>query len=831
MEVDAASDMDLEDVASPGVWGSHGDDIERFETAESLPRSPSFVPRAALEFASPVRRASSTFEFASPAGNVSSPVLERAVSAAEFESGEASYLSMEPELCFPQAGRRDSLASAASVTSLRHMRSGTNLRHSQVMAPKSQCDDAFASMLMAASPCRVSVASQARSGFGSPARLRAPLSLGSSIPDHRASSAFPSDMQHLLSPRGETQQTESFEGNNLQSPSRQAQVPEHEDLDLGADLSPGRRRWDGSLAQSPGRDSRLEQSLGGSSIGSVTSLRFLQSLRRSEVPVTPSAINDSQDFVSMLFVESPCRVRSPTSSCGSPTNTCFRRSGMSEHRGSASFLSDIQHMLSPRKLSPKKNSPKKGQGTSPGRQLPPVDEMQEVVHAAICPNISATPQLQRARESHPLLFSMMTPATPGRQDAPHFPMMTPATPEMQDTPQSARVEPRRLSMQQRCLDLQLEQCEAERDSLQNSLRQMEDELQQEQLQRVAAEEMLQESQRESRQQQQQFCENQRLLALRQEQRLAEGQRILQQELMQEKQELLDGRKDLEAEWLRFDMERDLMEEDRRNFLLHHVHEADAELMRRERDLGGIRDGVNQLGAQLQEERKQLATEQAELVSTSGALDEFERQLTEREVRVTARERQHATTVDRASQTPVFRSRPARRTLCCRLCSWISKMMLIKVLLLMSLYLSQGCPQIMSYFEAQEGNIFVPPSWLPLWDLPQDAGGNAGAWSGSGITSVFRHHGLTQLCAPYAQQSECPKCLVQASQKDQNTSGLDLSDVCASYDPMAMLPACRARGAKTTLTPVEEEPKEGAYAGPVALCASAAAVASFFAGPF
>lgn len=449
---------------------------------------------------------------------------------------------------------------------------------------------------------------------------------------------------------------------------------------------------------------------------------------------------------------------------------------------------------------------------------------------AMCPNVSATPQLQRARESHPLLFSMMTPATPRMQGAPHFPMMTPATPEMQDTPQSACVEPRRLSMQQRCLDLQLEQCEAERDSLQHVLRQAEDELQQEQLQRIAAEEMLQESQRESRQQQQQFCENQRLLALRQEQRLVEGQRILQDELMQEKQELLDDRKALEAEWLRFDLEREHMEQDRRNFLLHHVHEADAELIRRERDLGGIREGVNQLGAQLQEEKKQLATEQAELVSTSGALDEFERQLTEREVSVTARERQHATTVDQASQTPVFRPRAAHRTLCCRLFSWISKMMLIKALLLMSIYLSQGCPQLMGYFEAQEGDVFVPQRWLPLWDLPQDAEGNAVTWSGSGITSIFRHHGLTQLCAPYAQRSECPKCLVQAPHKEQNTSGLDLADVCASYAPMAWpINPRHACGGKTTLTPAEEEPRDGGYAGTVALAASAA-IASFFAGP-
>lgn len=411
--------------------------------------------------------------------------------------------------------------------------------------------------------------------------------------------------------------------------------------------------------------------------------------------------------------------------------------------------------------------------------------------------------------------------------------MTPVTPpvpllQMQDTPQSARMEPRRLSLQQRCLDLQLEQCEAERDALQISLRQAEDELQQEQMQRVAAETMLQESQRESRQQQQQFCETQRLLASRQEQRLEEGQRILQEELKQEKQELLDGRKGLETEWLRFDLEREHMEEDRRNFLLHHVHEADAELMRRERDLDALRDGLNQHGAQLKEERNQLATEQAELVSTSGALDEFQRQLTEREVRVAARESLHATTVDRASQTPVFRPRTAHRSLCCRLCSWASRMVLIKVLLLMSLYWSQGCPQLTSYFEAQEGNVSVPQRWLPLWDLPQDAEGNALAWSGSGITSVLRHHGLTQLCSPYAQCSECPKCLVQASHQGQNTSGLDLADVCASYAPKAWPINPRlAHGAKSTLTPVEEEPRDG---GGLQVLAAGVAVASFFAAP-
>lgn len=472
---------------------------------------------------------------------------------------------------------------------------------------------------------------------------------------------------------------------------------------------------------------------------------------------------------------------------------------MSEHRGSASFLSDIQHMLSPRKPSPKKVSPKKGQGTSPGRPLPPVDETQEVVH-----DLSATPRLQRARESHPLLFSLMTPATPRMLDAPHFPMMTPASPEIQDTPQSACVEPRRLSMQQRCLDLQLEQCEAERDSLKQALRQAQDELQQEQLQRAAAENMLEESQRESRQQQQQFCESQRLLALRQEQRLVEGQRILQQELKQEKQELLDERKALEAEWLRFDLERENMEEDRRNFLLHHVRDADAELMRRERDLDEIRDGLNQLRAQLQGGQQQLAADQAELASAARNLDELKRQLTEREERVIAREREHAETMDRASQTPVFRSRAAGRTWCYRLCSWIPKSMLIHALIWMTLYLSPRCPQLMSYFEAQ---------------------GIAATWSGSGITSVFR-----QLCAPYAVQSKCPKCLVQAPRMEQNTSGLDLAAVCASYAPVAW-PSDHPRAceSKTTVSQVAEEPGNRVYASSVAL-ASGAAIATYVASP-
>merc|ERR1711924_339081 len=88
---------------------------------------------------------------------------------------------------------------------------------------------------------------------------------------------------------------------------------------------------------------------------------------------------------------------------------------------------------------------------------------------------------------------------------------------------------------------------------------------------------------------------------------------------------------IENERMRLAMERETVDEDRRDFLIQRVQASDARMMKRERDLCSKRKEVHIFAKKLEEEKLQLD---------------------ERETLLQLRERR-AETVDASSQTPVF----------------------------------------------------------------------------------------------------------------------------------------------------------------------------------
>jgi len=619
-------------------------------------------------------------------------------------------------------------------------------------------------LLYVASPCR----SPRKGGQGSPSRGCARLSEGSSVVVE-GSATFLSDMQHLASPRMDMQgdgYKGNAAGNLLQTPTL-PQVGEN-DSDEQDDETPVARF---GMVTPASRQS----------VGSVTSLRLMKSAIRPDRPeglTTPGSQRDSREFCSMIFAASPCRRSSMMSSpsrSGSQSppkgGHSLRRSDISDARASATFPSDIAALLSPRAPSPARNSPARL-----ANALPPVDETAPA-------NMDITPVLQKARESHPLLFSMMTPG------------YSPAV-DTQETPQpaSARTERNRMCG----LELQLDQCEEELRQQRAALQKEQAALSQERLQREMAEEdlkqqrevaerLLREKEAENRQHEQRLLQWQRTLAVeanQQEQRSVESQTVRDAERRQAEQSLVESQAALDAEWVRFDMERELIDEDRRNFLLHHVHEADAELIRREKELRDKHERLDAENSNMEVEKKQLALEQAEHTRAELRLADSKRHLRSREAKVAARERLHSETTERASQTPVFRPCRVQRSLCYRLFSnatWSGMLMglLLVVILLFDAALfarvSPWWPELWSDVQMQQGSLFAHQGWHQLWARMAAAQNEKGF-----SVSSFLQQRLNQYPARPSQHRKPTS--MHAAKRGLNISDVALAELCSTAVP-------------------------------------------------
>jgi hypothetical protein len=361
--------------------------------------------------------------------------------------------------------------------------------------------------------------------------------------------------------------------------------------------------------------------------------------------------------------------------------------------------------------------------------------------------VMQTPALQKARQQHPLLFSLMTPV------------------DAQETPQAketaSALKSRRLSDKNpRCLELQLDQEEARRQECEEELQNVRDELEEERMQRVALEEMLHARECGSRESERRQLEWQRVMAT--EARLREQQTLEDQRWMQAEREAAKEQSDrylqermaaLEKERICFDMERHHLDEDRRRFLLHRVQEADAELLRRERESKNIhRARISELEAREQQVKADAA-----------ALEEAKRQLAvsqkQHKDRVAALERSRALLVDRASQTPNFRHRGPNGT---RLPYKLIALPLAVVVLVCT---ATWRPEL--WQRAQSSwQVLLAPAEL------QDEG------MASSIHAIFRKLGGIQQC-PRVSCPPCPSPQMQHPYSGLNVSGHDLASLCST----------------------------------------------------
>jgi len=493
--------------------------------------------------------------------------------------------------------------SVASVTSIRFMRSGVR----QELSPSSQCDQESPAALFAATPCR-RVSSPTKSKF--PCSGKGSLALDPASPVvTRDSVASATSLRYLRSGLWEKA---------LESP----------------DVSPSKVPWHMGSCNS-------HQSLGRRSSGaSATSLRFMQSAVRSELPATPRSQHEGQEFLSMVLHVS--RVSSPTrSDHGSPMKSCLRQSDMSDHRGSASFASDLWRLVSPRKgpLSPPRQRLSLDH-LAVQHAFPPVQETEEVLDTT-----------SQAISKHPRLFCLPQP------------------PQIQNGPEC--------SVQRQC-DEDLE--------LQQNYITVQEHLQEEKSRRVKCEEQLQDAQQEraARREEERLivalkAEQQRLMDWRE----GEQQRLLevQKELQQKQRALEREQKCFDTERTRFDMERQTVDEDRKSFLRQHMQQPDVYLLKRERELGQQLRELKALEKVLDDKERVLSEKTAletnaladltlrtsctdqELREKIAAFEDRKQELNVREARLAVREQQFAETADRASQTPTWVFRPpfVRRT--------------------------------------------------------------------------------------------------------------------------------------------------------------------------
>jgi hypothetical protein len=397
------------------------------------------------------------------------------------------------------------------------------------------------------------------------------------------------------------------------------------------------------------------------------------------------------------------------------------------------------------------------------------------------------------------LLSMMTPQeNPQHQESCEeqrmFSMMTP-----QETPQQVTAcrEPRRDSPKQRCLELQLEQYEEDLRERGETLAQMEETLRQE-------------------------AADKRML----EQRLLEQQRSLAAQYKEQEHRLLEERiaresenRRLEAEWLQFKIEKENMEEDRRNFLLHKVHEADAELIRREHELEDKRDrwGIEfeeEMGrrrteleaehmqhhrdlnedirqrreeldidrSRLVEEQRRLTVERAKIAAATVDLEESLIALQVRETKVAEREHAYAETMERASQTPLFHSRSMRRSCCQRLLSAIrfgAKIFLLILLLIWAAAMFARVSPWWNYLQVHENNFLrytgLDGSHGRAHKQRHEAGG--AQRSHGHVSSFLQDYGFCPSCPPCARYSNCHGNAENARvSRDRNSSGGTFADL-------------------------------------------------------
>lgn len=402
------------------------------------------------------------------------------------------------------------------------------------------------------------------------------------------------------------------------------------------------------------------QSLGRrSSAASATSLRFMQSAVRSSFPpaeCTPT--RESQEYLSMVLQMS--RVSSPSrSDHASPSRVWLGQSDVDEKRVSASFASDQWRLLSPRKTqSPPRHrcsNVRSPDHLAVRTSLPPVHETEEVADTAA-----------QAISKHPKLFCM-------------------ASPPVHESKASKRASSARCD----------EDLELQRDYIE-----LKKALQEEQTERakVVAQLQMAEQREAVRLQEEQLiqslkAEQERLMNWREneQQRLLEVQRDLQRkaEVLQTEQRRFD------AECMRFNLERQTVEESKKSSLVRHQYEADLqsyliqhvpylikqerELERKGRDLEAfekvlhetkrmqdeetavVSSGVAEHTQELRDKIASFEEQRQKLEDREASIKGVHEKLKAREARLAEREHQLAETADRASQTPVFRTAVVRRS--------------------------------------------------------------------------------------------------------------------------------------------------------------------------
>lgn len=204
--------------------------------------------------------------------------------------------------------------------------------------------------------------------------------------------------------------------------------------------------------------------------------------------------------------------------------------------------------------------------------------------------------------------------------------------------------------------------------------------------------------------------------------------------------------------------------------MHHVQEADAELMRREKD---FKEKCDAERAELEAEsisldagQQQLADDQAEVRNAKIRLAKNQKQLQEREAKL-ARQPM----VDREVQTPMFRD--AVNGTCFWLCCW-TKRFLFLALPAIIVYASPWRPHIFSALN-HSWQQFVSGTDLSLRIQLQDD--HIVRWNATHMQSLLQRLGTMQQC----QSVQCPPCPKQPMQlmgAGSNMSALALTDLCA-----------------------------------------------------
>lgn len=157
------------------------------------------------------------------------------------------------------------------------------------------------------------------------------------------------------------------------------------------------------------------------------------------------------------------------------------------------------------------------------------------------------------------------------------------------------------------------------------------------------------------------AEEQRLLEWQssEEQRFSE----VQASLLAREEQLKQDRRDFEAELLVFDKEREIIDEDRRNFLHEHVHEADAELMKREREIGERSDELDQFELKLKRDEADLHNELNRKRDDNARVFQLrEIALQVQEARLQDLQQEHCQ-VEKSRQTSLYRAPKSPRSFC------------------------------------------------------------------------------------------------------------------------------------------------------------------------